>query len=65
MKRLGILGWPVKHSGSPAMQNAALAQLGLNEWHYQRLPVPPEVFDETVGGLPAAGFCGCQRDHAP
>ena len=58
MKRLGVLGWPVSHSRSPQMHNAALAQLGLKEWHYQRLPVPPEVFDETVRGLPAAGFVG-------
>jgi shikimate dehydrogenase len=58
MKRLGVLGWPVAHSRSPAMHNAALAHLGLKDWHYQRLPAPPEVFDETVRGLPAAGFVG-------
>src|SRR4051794_23790093 len=40
------------------MHNAALAQLGLKDWHYQRLPAPPEVFAETVRGLPAAGFVG-------
>jgi shikimate dehydrogenase len=58
VKRLGVLGWPVAHSRSPAMQNAALAELGLRDWHYQRLPVPPEVFDETVRALPASGFVG-------
>jgi shikimate dehydrogenase len=58
MKRLGVLGWPVSHSRSPAMQNAALAELGLRDWHYQRLPVPPELFDETVRALPGAGFVG-------
>ena len=56
--RLGVLGWPVAHSRSPAMQNAALADLGLGEWRYQRLPVPPELLAETVRGLPAAGFLG-------
>jgi shikimate dehydrogenase len=40
------------------MQNAALRALGLDDWHYQRLPVPPELFDETVRALPAAGFTG-------
>jgi shikimate dehydrogenase len=58
MKRLGVLGWPVAHSRSPAMHNAALAELGLKDWHYQRLPAPPEVFAETVRGLPASGFVG-------
>jgi shikimate dehydrogenase len=58
MKRLGVLGWPVAHSRSPAMQNAALAALGLSDWHYQRLPVPPALFAETVRALPEAGFAG-------
>jgi shikimate dehydrogenase len=56
--RLGVLGWPVAHSRSPQMQNAALAAVGLAEWRYQLLPVPPELFDETVRALPAAGFRG-------
>lgn len=58
MHRLGVLGWPVAHSRSPAMQNAALAALGLNDWTYQRLPVPPELFDETTRNLPGSGFAG-------
>jgi shikimate dehydrogenase len=57
--RLGVLGWPVAHSLSPAIQNAALAAVGLaDRWRYQLLPVPPEVFDETVRSLPALGFRG-------
>jgi shikimate dehydrogenase len=58
LKRLGVLGWPVSHSRSPAMHNAAFAALGLRDFHYQRLPVPPEVFAETVRGLPQAGYVG-------
>ncbi|MGO9488615.1 MAG: shikimate dehydrogenase [Solirubrobacteraceae bacterium] len=58
MRRLGVLGWPVSHSRSPAMHNAALADLGLADWHYQRLPVPPELFAETTRALGAAGFHG-------
>jgi shikimate dehydrogenase len=58
MRRLGVLGWPVAHSRSPVMQNAALRALGLDEWHYQRLPVPPELFEQTVRALPEAGFHG-------
>jgi len=50
--RYGVLGWPVGHSRSPAMMRAA----GLER--YQRLPVAPEVFAETVRALGAAGFRG-------
>jgi shikimate dehydrogenase len=56
--RLGVLGWPVAHSRSPAMHNAALAALGLDAWRYQALPVPPDLLAETVRGLPGAGFAG-------
>ncbi len=58
MHRLGVLGWPVAHSRSPRMQRAALAALGLDDWTYQHLPAPPEVFAEVVAALPAAGFRG-------
>jgi len=59
IRRLGVLGWPVAHSLSPAIQNAALAAVGLaDRWRYQLLPVPPEVFDETVQALPVLGFRG-------
>jgi shikimate dehydrogenase len=56
--RLGVLGWPVAHSLSPALHNAALEAVGLSGWHYQLLPVPPELFAEVVRALPAAGFRG-------
>jgi shikimate dehydrogenase len=56
--RLGVVGWPVAHSRSPAIQNAALTAAGLGDWRYQLLPVPPECFEETVRALPAAGFRG-------
>ena len=40
------------------MHNAALAALSMRDWHYQRLPVPPPLFAETVRGLGASGFVG-------
>jgi shikimate dehydrogenase len=58
MKRLGVLGWPVAHSRSPAIHNAALMELGLRDWHYQRLPVPPELLLETTRALGSSGFVG-------
>jgi shikimate dehydrogenase len=58
MTRLGVLGWPVGHSRSPAMQNAALSASGLSGWRYQLLPVPPALLDTTIQALPNAGFRG-------
>jgi shikimate dehydrogenase len=40
------------------MHNAALAAVGLDDWRYQLLPVPPELFAETMRALAAAGFRG-------
>jgi shikimate dehydrogenase len=40
------------------MHNAALRELGLSDWSYQRLPVPPELFEQTTRGLQSAGFVG-------
>ncbi|HEX3909538.1 MAG TPA: shikimate dehydrogenase [Solirubrobacteraceae bacterium] len=57
-RRLGVLGWPVAHSRSPAMQNAALQALGLEDWRYQLLPVPPELFAQTTRALGQSGFAG-------
>jgi shikimate dehydrogenase len=58
MRRLGVLGWPVAHSRSPAMHNAALQALGMEDWRYQALPVPQELFVETTRALGQAGFVG-------
>jgi shikimate dehydrogenase len=59
MKRLAVLGHPVSHSRSPAMQNAALAALGLGgEWSYEALDVEAADFAERTRGLPARGFVG-------
>jgi shikimate dehydrogenase len=53
----GVLGFPVAHSRSPEIQNAAFRELGL-DWRYVKLPVPPGLFDETVRALPGSGFRG-------
>jgi shikimate dehydrogenase len=53
----GLIGWPVGHSLSPTMHNAAAAALGLN-WTYVPLPTPPERLADALRGLPALGFRG-------
>ena len=54
---VGLLGWPVEHSLSPAMHNAAFEALGLN-WRYVALPVVPGCEGAAVRGLAALGFRG-------
>lgn len=54
---IGLIGWPVGHSHSPAMHNAAAAALGL-DWAYVPLPVRPEALVSALGGLAALGFRG-------
>ena len=53
----GLIGWPVEHSQSPAMHNAAFAAAGL-DGRYVLLPVAPERIAEAVIGLRALGFRG-------
>lgn len=54
---VGILGWPVEHSLSPRMQNAAFAALDL-DWAYVPLPTPPDRLADALEGLAALGFVG-------
>ena len=60
------MGWPVEHSLSPRMQNAAFAALGL-DWVYVPFAVPPERLADAVRGLVALGFAGCNATvpHKP
>ncbi|MBJ7459749.1 MAG: shikimate dehydrogenase [Thermoleophilaceae bacterium] len=55
--RFGVTGYPVAHSRSPAMHEAAYRVLGVDA-EYQLLPIPPELFEETVRALPGSGFHG-------
>jgi len=57
--RLAVLGYPVGHSRSPAMQSAALAELGLgDEWSYEAIEVAPDGFEARVRAMPSEGFAG-------
>jgi shikimate dehydrogenase len=57
--RLAVLGYPVGHSRSPAMQSAALAELGLGEeWTYEAIEVAPDAFEARVRAMPGEGFAG-------
>lgn len=59
MPRLAVLGYPVGHSRSPAMQSAALAELGLaDEWSYEAIEVAPDAFEMRVLAMAEEGFAG-------
>jgi shikimate dehydrogenase len=53
----GVIGWPVEHSRSPQMHNAAFDALGM-DWAYVALPVAPDRLEAALRGLPALGFAG-------
>jgi len=54
---VGIIGWPVSHSLSPAIHNASFAAAGL-DWVYLPLPVRPEWLQPALIGLVPLGFAG-------
>lgn len=54
---IGLIGWPVSHSFSPAMHNAAAVDLGL-DFVYVAMPVHPDDVVTAVRGFPALGFRG-------
>jgi shikimate dehydrogenase len=57
--RLAVIGYPVGHSLSPTMQNAALEALGLaNEWSYGAIEVAPEGFEAKVREMAAGDYAG-------
>jgi shikimate dehydrogenase len=52
-----VLGHPVKHSASPAMQNAGMAAMGL-DWRYLAFEVRPEDLQAAIDGAKAMRFIG-------
>ena len=56
-KLLGVIGHPVEHSRSPAMHNAAIAQLR-RDFIYLPFPLAPEDLATGLDGLAALGVVG-------
>lgn len=52
-----VLGHPIRHSASPAMQNAGLAALGLN-WRYLAFDVHADDLSSAIVGAKALKFIG-------
>jgi shikimate dehydrogenase len=56
-QKVGLVGWPVEHSVSPAMHNAAFDALGL-KWRYSLLPTPPERVGSVLAQIRREGYQG-------
>jgi len=54
---VGLMGWPVEHSLSPAMHNAGFASLEI-DWAYVPLPVHPANVQQALKGVAALNFVG-------
>ena len=52
-----VYGFPIRHSASPAMHNAAFARLGLN-WRYLAFEVHPDNLRAAIAGAKAMQFFG-------
>ena len=56
-KLLGVIGYPVEHSLSPLMHNAALADLGA-DYVYLPFPIHPDALGQAIAGFAAIGLRG-------
>ena len=54
---VAVIGWPIEHSLSPVIHNAAFDAMDL-DWVYVALPVAPGPIPEAVAGLVALGVAG-------
>ncbi len=52
-----VFGHPIRHSASPALQNAGLAALGL-DWRYLAFEVHPDNLREAIRGAQVMKFIG-------
>lgn len=57
-KRVGVIGYPIEHSISPAMHNAAFKALGMDDWLYDKIAIPPDVLKLGLRELRDHGYIG-------
>lgn len=58
MNKVGVIGWPIEHSLSPAMHNAAFAALGMTDWHYDKMAIPPDIVRQSLKEFRDHNFIG-------
>lgn len=54
---VGVIGWPIEHTVSPPMHNAAFEALGM-DWCYVAYPVRPNRLPEAIAGVRGLGLGG-------
>ncbi len=56
-KQVGLIGWPVEHSLSPAMHNAAFKALNM-DWRYDAMAIPPDIVSHGIREPMRHGYIG-------
>jgi shikimate dehydrogenase len=55
---VGLIGYPLSHSLSPIMHNAAFQALGMTDWRYEAMEVPPDILAHGIKEPRQHGFIG-------
>lgn len=55
--KVGIIGWPLTTTLSPAMHNAAFRALGM-DWQYDAMAIPPDIVREGILEPQRHGYVG-------
>lgn len=58
MQRVGVIGFPLTHTLSPAMHNAAFQVLGMTDWLYDAMEIPPDIPRHAVEEPRRHGYIG-------
>ena len=58
LTKAGVIGWPIGHSLSPVMHNAAYEALGMDGWRYDANAIPPDVLKTSIRQFMNAGYVG-------
>lgn len=58
-KRVGLLGWPLRHSLSPRIHEYWMREQGWEAGRYELLPTPSRGLSARLRRMPDEGFIGC------
>jgi shikimate dehydrogenase len=56
--KVGVIGFPIDHSLSPVMHNAAFAALGMTDWLYDKIALMPDILKLGLRELRDHGYIG-------